>query len=117
MWYTGDWFEMSRYRLRASWTTRGLGQHAAVVQVDDRAVEREGLLDLAPVVFVGRQRVVGPAGRQASRGLDARRAVVAKGRDRRGAACSLEEAASRQHAGRLLQGGRKRWHNTRYRGC
>ena len=26
MWYTGAWFEMSRYRFIASWTTRGLGQ-------------------------------------------------------------------------------------------
>ena len=26
MWYTGAWFEMSRYRLNASCTTRGLGQ-------------------------------------------------------------------------------------------
>ena len=59
----------------ASCTTRGLGQHAAVVQVDEGAVERERLLDLAPEVLV-RRHVFGGAARDHLGGArDARQQV------------------------------------------
>jgi hypothetical protein len=52
---------------------------AAVVQIDDGAVEREGLLDLAPVVLVRADLAVGMIQGEAVCRLRAPEAVVAEG--------------------------------------
>ena len=57
---------------------------AAVVEIDDGAIERERLLDLAPVVLVGRDRVGGLALHGLARRPHARFAVVAERRGERG---------------------------------
>ena len=91
---------MSRYRFRASWTTRGLGQTAAVVEVDDGAVEGEGLLDLTPIVLVvGQPRrrlaVDGAGTRRSSRLMPSSRNAAAAGAARRRG--RVEKPASREH--------------------
>ena len=79
------------------------GAAVAVVQVDDRAVEREGLLDLAPVVFVFGHVGRGAAGRaRGGRGEAGLRVVGERGDGRRtGGASTLEKRAASEHAGRI----------------
>src|SRR5690606_26362861 len=83
----------------------GARADAAVVQVDDGAIEGERLLDLAPVVLVVRE-ILGrrPLDESSGRG-GPREAVVTEARDggRAGGAGGLQESASRQHAAALLE--------------
>ena len=69
--------------------------HAAVVEIDDRAIERESLADVAPEVLVLGHVVGRPAGGGSSRLFDASEQIgPAKRRNRRGRAQGLQERAA-----------------------
>src|SRR5262249_44893527 len=73
------------------------GAAAAVVQIDDRAIERERLLDVAPVGFVGRE-IARRRARGAPRGVcDLREALVGEGERERARGSRSEEFATRDH--------------------
>jgi hypothetical protein len=76
----------------------GAGRDAAVVQVDEPAVDVERLLDRLPVVFVLRDLFGRSSEHRAVRTDDSRQCVVLQGRDRRGSDDQgAEKAASRGH--------------------
>ena len=74
------------------------GAAAAVVQVDDRAIERESLLDVAPVGFIARDIRRRQARRARARRRDAREALVGeRGERHRARRPGPEKAASADH--------------------
>ena len=70
---------------------------AAVVEIDDGAIEGERRLDFPPVVLVGGDRVGGLALHGFARRAHARFAVVAERRGERGRTGDLEQLAAGQH--------------------
>ena len=73
---------------------------AAVVQVDDGAIEREGLLDLAPVGLVCRKLRRLASAAEGSGGGQARMGLIREGRERGGSGATgrAQESASCDHA-------------------
>ena len=73
---------------------------AAVVQIDDGAIEREGLLDLAPVGLVCRKLRRLASAAEGSGGAQARVGLIREGRQRggSGAAGRAQESPSCDHA-------------------
>src|SRR5207247_4277571 len=75
------------------------GTAAAVVQVDHRAIQREGLLNLTPVVLVAREiRNIAPGRPAGGRGDARQRLVGERGERRRADPARAKERSSRPHA-------------------